>query len=306
MEKNPNVLSHPAGKLAPYAQPSVARWLGRAAIDWAIVIADLWAVRRWNHPIGYFLGMIVLATRQHAISILGHDGAHFAISKKRAINDTLASLVAMWPLGSGLDGYRKFHFLHHAVTGTDKDPELIHKRWAAPEWALPMTRGRMARYLAKDVLGLAIVDIYRVIRIVKPASLRDKLGPAIWWGCALLIMWRAGGLWIAAVWFGTMVSSFWAIFRLRMWTEHTGTSGTHRTSSRWWERAIFVPHNTWCHYEHHRWPSIPCWNLPRLRPLDTEVPVISIGELWRRYPQMPPMPFGIPEKGDTARRRRAA
>jgi fatty acid desaturase len=288
------VLSHPAGKLAPYAKPSVWRWLVRAAIDWAVIALDLWGVRRWNHPVGYFLGLIVLASRQHALSILGHDGAHFGISKRRKVNDSLASLLAMWPLGSGLDGYRKFHFLHHAATGTDKDPELTHKRWAAPQWSLPMTRGRMGRYLIRDLMGFAVIDIIRIIRIVKPASRRDQLGPMLWWTVALAVLFLTGQLWIAAMWFGATISAFWAIFRLRMWTEHTGTSATHRTSAQWWERALFVPHNTWCHYEHHRWPSIPCWNLPQLRRLDTNVPVISIAQLWREYPTYPAMPYGVP------------
>jgi fatty acid desaturase len=90
-------------------------------------------------------------------------------------------------------------------------------------------------------------------------------------------------LWILLIWYAASLTAFWAVFRLRMWTEHVGTRETYRVSVSWWQRALYLPHNTWYHYEHHRWPSIPYWNLPRARALDRSEPVIPLNKLLASY-----------------------
>ena len=42
---------------------------------------------------------------------------------------------------------------------------------------------------------------------------------------------------------------------------------------------MFAPHFVWAHYEHHRWPVIPCHRLLDARTTDTSVPVLSFSEL---------------------------
>ena len=55
---------------------------------------------------------------------------------------------------------------------------------------------------------------------------------------------------------------------------------------------LFAPHNVWYHYEHHRWASIPFYNLPAARKLDTSVPVMTLTELYQFYAQAPPSKSG--------------
>jgi hypothetical protein len=98
------------------------------------------------------------------------------------------------------------------------------------------------------------------------------------------------GYWpVIALWFGALATSYWAFFHLRMWIEHVGTDGTHRVYLSWWQRLLFAPHNTWYHYEHHRWPSVPCHLLPRARLLDQTVPIVTWSELLRHYRLAPPV-----------------
>lgn len=283
----------PPGILA-LVKPSYFEWSRRVALNWLEIAVTLALANVVNQIWFYVVAILVLATRQHALAIMGHDAAHFTASRNRTINDWLACLFVFWPLGMGLDGYRKFHFAHHKWTGTPNDPELVHKRWAGREWETPITIARLTGYVAKDLAGFAVRDIFRLIQIVKPVSLRDKLGPLGWWTAALIAMYATGTLWMALLWWVSINTAYWAIFRLRMMTEHVGTASTHRVSASWWQRLVFMPHYTWCHYEHHRWPSIPCWNLSDARALDTDAPVIPVSTLWKTFKDLPYMPHGVP------------
>ncbi len=284
-------------------QPQLSRWLVRVLRNWVeigIVVGGMaWA----KHPVFYLLGIWVLATRQHALAIMGHDGAHYSASTNRAVNDWLSCLLTFWPMGMGIGGYRKFHFLHHSVTGKPDDPELIHKRWASPEWSTPITRPRILYYLMRDLLGFGVRDIYRVIRIVRPATVSDWLGPLIWWSVALCGLYKINALWIAAAWLASLYSAYWAVFRIRMWTEHTGTTETHRVSASFWQKVIFLPHNTWCHYEHHRYPAVPCWNLPIVRNLEPAPPSITVMKLLSDYANYPTTSYGLPQLSDSGSRK---
>jgi len=49
----------------------------------------------------------------------------------------------------------------------------------------------------------------------------------------------------------------------------------HRIHAPWYLRFWLLPHNTWYHYEHHHFPQVPCWNLPKVRALVGPVPEIQ-------------------------------
>lgn len=270
-------------ELAVLARASFAEWGGRVAVNWIEIAAIYSVAAHFDHLLGYLVAVLLLGTRQHALAILGHDGAHRSASHNRKFNDLATSILVLWPLGVGLDGYRRFHFLHHRWSGGKEDPELQHKGCAPDEWARPLSRRRMAWLIARDLCGVAIRDIFRLIKIVKPVSLADRVGPLLWWTSAILLAYRFGALWAIAVWWLATISSYWAVFRMRAWTEHFDTANTYRISATWWQKALFLPHNTWCHFEHHKWPGVPCWNLAKARKLDTVTPIVPVGELLQSF-----------------------
>lgn len=278
--------------IARLSAPSLRTWMARVLFDWGCVALLFAILARWPHPIFFVVGVILLGSRQHAISFLGHDAAHFRICRNRWWNDLLGGIFASWPMAVGLGGYRKFHFLHHATLGTPADPELVQRAWASPQWDLPRSRWQVGLDILRDLTGMAASDIFCFARLMKPTNRWDLFGPVVWWSVALALLAWAGMLWIAGLWFFSLISAYWAVFRLRMWCEHIGTDSTHRVSARWWEKALYQPHNAWCHYEHHRWPSVPCWNLPVLRALETETPVLTTAELWRKLESSPVMANG--------------
>jgi fatty acid desaturase len=271
-------------------RPEFRRWFLPVLTEWALAalilaaaaLADSW----WVWP----PAVLLLGTRQHALSILGHDAAHFLASPRRRLNDRAAELLCFWPLMAGLTAYRRFHFRHHAFLGTPEDPEREHLRgWSRPHFDPPKSRRRFARYVLGDLVGLGLVEVYRAVKLVgRDATTRDRVGPVLWWlsaGGALVAL----GLWpVVLAWFAALGTSFWMCFRLRIWTEHCGTDGTHKVTASWPWRAFVCPRNTWCHAEHHANPGIPFWALPAARTGDA----VTVGELFRRHGMEPQPPAG--------------
>jgi fatty acid desaturase len=278
--------------LARLRRPGKYRWLAGVTLDWAVIVVALLAAAWIRRPGAYLLTMLVVGNRQHALAIIGHDGAHRSVCRARFANDALTCLLCFWPLGLGLDGYRKHHYTHHRHTGTATDPELHYKGWGAPQWDLPTSRGRFAALLVRDLLGLSPQSLLNLRRTIPALSVRDVVGPVLWWAVALTLLFRAGHAWVALLWAGSLATSYWATFRVRVWTEHMGTGGTHRISATWWQRLLFAPHNTWCHWEHHRWPSLPSASLPAARALDPRPEAIPLCQLFLAYRQSPRVPSG--------------
>ncbi|HVA51216.1 MAG TPA: fatty acid desaturase [Pirellulales bacterium] len=231
-------------------------WLRAAAADWSVILASLAAAHVIDRWPGYVVAWLIVGNRQHALSLLGHDGAHRLICRDRAANDWLTCLLSFWPLWTDLEPYRRFHFAHHRHVGTVDDPETGWKG-IAPGDDPPLTAMNVVRWFLLDLIGLGAIESGWYFKHYRPSP----LGPALFWsGIAFAAYW-CGLLWAVLLWHAAFLTSFWAFFRLRAYTEHWGTTGTHRCRPRWWQRA-FLPHNTWAHFEHHERPDLPFWALP--------------------------------------------
>src|SRR5262249_34876167 len=123
------------------------------------------------------------------------------------------------------------------------------------------------------------------------------------WGSIVLLLAATGYLWCLAVWFISLNTIQWAVFRVRTWTEHSGLGmgQTHRLRATWWERFVFLPTNTWCHYEHHESAATPFYLLPALRErLEHSPKPISLGELFDLFGAMPACATGEVPSGRPA------
>ena len=234
-------------------------WSISVAVNWFAIAAAISLAYHFDHLAGYALAVLIVGTRQHALAVLGHDGAHLHVTGNRRINDAVTSFFCFWPLGVGLHGWRKFHFNHHRTVGTAADPELAIKRKYPGRWS-PETN--QWRQFFADLLGFSALETTMLISLAKPARLSDVLGPvalilAGWTALLLWADWRA-----LAIWHVAFVTSFWAVFRLRAFTEHVGTTSTHRLSEPpLWKKLLYLPENTWLHWEHHKWPAVPTRHL---------------------------------------------
>lgn len=219
-------------------------WLYRVGVNWAVVVAAmglaLWSW--WLVPVAWF----AIATRQHALSILGHDGAHGHICARSWWNDALANVFCLWPINADVRSYRTMHFAHHRLLGTAADPERdLHALSSDP---------RRARRFMLDMLGGGLREVIAAAATVRPS-------PAVYVGNAVMaLLFVAMGAWLVPVlWWVSLATAYWAIFRLRVYTEHVGApGGTHRQKRPpLWQRLVYLPELTWLHWEHHRSPGTP-------------------------------------------------
>jgi fatty acid desaturase len=98
-----------------------------------------------------------------------------------------------------------------------------------------------------------------------------------------------GMTWVFRLWVWSIAAGFRAVFRVRTWTENVavpanGKETSHRFSAGWLTRFLFFPHNTYCHYEHHKWPQVRYYNLPALRGLDEAKPETPFLDLFPTVP----------------------
>lgn len=261
--------------------PNLGRWLFLALINWAEIILTFVIAHKLNHPAGYVLTWIILGTRLHALALLGHEGIHRCISKNIALNNFLANIFCALPLQQTLNWFTKFHTDHHKHLQEENDPEIHFRALTPNRWSLPLTKTKRMKLLLLDLSGIGVWESANVLRhTFKGLGFLDLAIPVAFWASFWFIFWKLNLLWVPFMWGVVLLTSYWAMFRQRALVEHLGTDDTHRTYATPFERFFFLPHNCWYHYEHHKWQGIPCWNLPAARKLDTEVPVITLPELF--------------------------
>lgn len=277
-------------------QPSLWRWSVRVAADWLLIVVPMLIAGLTHHWAAYILAVITTGIGQHRIALMAHEGTHRQICRNKTLNDFLTGFFCLWPFGNPVGGYRRFHFIHHRHLNTDEDCELHQKARSAPAWDLPATRWTVLKYVLQDVCLLHVAELGRLSRRVRPGtSWTDGSLPNLWLLCAAGSLIWFGQWWVIVVWYLGTAMVFWPIFRLRVWTEHVGTDEAHRIRAPWHVRFWLLSHNTWCHYEHHYYPQVPCWNLPRIRELMGDSPeIVTLSALLRTFENAPPISSGAP------------
>ncbi len=272
--------------IADLSKPNTVRFVLAAFGDWAVIVATLVCAAELDHPFGYALALFPLGSRQQGLGALFHDAAHGLVSRRRWLNDGLGSVLAAWPLGLTLGGYRRYHFAHHKLLGTEGDPEISHKR-AMKQWELPASPFKVTRDFLSDLVLGGLPHLVVAGRLTRPVRLAETLGFLLFWSLIALVAWSFDAIWVPVLFVAAIATVFWSGVRLRIWTEHLGTRDTHRIGLPSWVAWLVMPHNIGMHWEHHHYPGVPFFNLPRLRRLLTEEagypPVLPLAALLRAF-----------------------
>lgn len=235
----------------------------------------------------YICAVAVIASRQHALMVMTHEGIHKRLARHLWFNDWLARFAAGFPVFISLAKWRFLHLYHHQYTHTADDPDrAIFARY-------PLESQKFVRLLLRDVCGLNVLSTLKYfidlpfgmkdfnrrflgeVREVQYRQVADMAQFALFWSVVI-----AGGIWF---WGGTAAIRFvlyWVIpyctftqvfFRLRGAIEHgnvpdpqspyqqTRTYLIHPVLS-----FFFAPKQVNYHLEHHLYPSVPFYNLPLL------------------------------------------
>ena len=254
-------------------QAILVEWLGIAA---AIALCEAF----W-HPILYIFVVIWIGARQHALTVLGHDAAHFRLFPTRVWNDRIGNWAVMWPVFLAADGYRHYHGEHHRFTGTPADGNRIiwrtHDRAGelTAEWTFPKTRAGLVMTILRR--AALLTGLFWILRgFVAAIILRRSWGHLVfrmsYYGIIIGTIAALGAMrGFLLYWIVPYCTAHIAYQYIRLICEHSAVHSddpayavTRTTLARRWERWIIVPRNIHYHIEHHWYPSVPFYNLPAL------------------------------------------
>jgi fatty acid desaturase len=251
------------------------RALRDVALDGAVIVLAAWIADMMGHPLTYLLAVILIGVRFHALAILMHDATHYRLFQNRRWNDVAGELLA-WPLLLTLHGYRTNHFAHHRDLNTDRDPDWARKK-TDPFFALPQDRTGVTLLLLKGLCGLRFLTEARNVaraKQLRQVPRRLKICRAVFYTAVLAAAayWQVWPL-LLKYWIVPAMTTFTLVIYVRSLAEHHGgtmvydgdmLSGSRHLDATWWEKWLLAPHNVHYHVDHHLYPSVPYYNLPRL------------------------------------------
>lgn len=274
---------------------------GRAALgitrQWVVIMAAAVAAVWWAEWYGYLLAIITIATRQHALAVLMHDGAHRSLFGRRRVNDLVSDLFLAFPLFVSTTLYRRHHLDHHRYLNTEQDPDLDNT-------ALAHTSKDWIRLFAGDLTGINLVKtvdtlnqfsllpVLRGDRAVAKAMGRGRRNLFLGYLAAIVAVLIITGGWLVylLLWIVPMLTALSLILRLRAVAEHVGcdsdggVGGTRTVLPILAERMLFSPCRINYHLAHHLYPSVPFYNLHLLhRKLMTHKEVRGRAHISRSY-----------------------
>jgi len=289
-----------AAELAPLTELSDWRSLaGVAQTVGVIALAIAFGVWAWPSP-WIALSIVVVGVQQHALFILAHEAAHYRLFRQRALNDAVGRAIGMAGAIS-MCTYRVIHRLHHNNLYTEEDPDTaIHGGY-------PRGTAYLWKKLAQDLVGWNAWKTFAYFfgapalndQTQRAARPLDDTSPQLrrsarndrWFvvafqvlaplACFVLGGWR-GLAQYAAFWLVPMLTVLQPILRLRAICEHGATTDfssplTAARSNRArgsvlnvLGRALLFPHHVNYHLEHHLYPAVPHYHLPRLHRLLAE------------------------------------
>ena len=239
--------------------------------EWSILAAAGVVALRWWTPATIAIAVVVIATRQHALLVLYHDGVHKLVARGRRVNDFVVNLAVGAPMLLPIHLYRALHLTHHRHLGTPRDPERTLLYRNQPWNYRPLRTAAFLRQLGGDLLlWNALGTTWRYVRgqraLPRGTWSVEWLAPlavwaALWTTAALMAPSLAGRA--ALLWFVPYLTLTQLLNKLRSFGEHASPDA-HDLSYSWAAgplgRLTVWPYNINFHREHHAHARVP-WDL---------------------------------------------
>jgi fatty acid desaturase len=247
------------------------------AMDWAIVFATIVISHRLANPVVYIVALLIIGSRQHALLLLMHEATHWRLFNNKRLNDFVCEAVLTWPVLTSMRGFRYTHLAHHRRLNLSTDPDLLKKQ-EDPDWRFPLPRWRIVWSVAKQFTpGLGFWYVARVLRYVNAnaaasgQTTRYRLVRLGYYVVALsiIIYFHVLPLFLA-YWILPLFTCMIGFNKMRVLSEHppieraTAYGVICHYQLGLLERFLLAPKHCYYHIEHHSFPSVPFFNLPRL------------------------------------------
>jgi len=285
------------------------------AIAQTLLIAGAAFAVAWAHFEVWIVipAIVLIGTQQHALFVLAHDAAHYRLFESRRLNELCGRLFGALggiPVGS----YRVIHRLHHNNLYSEVDPDI------ALHGGYPRGRRYLLTKLLQDAAGInawkniayffgnpainaatnrAPRPLDDTSTALRAAARRDRLTVAAFHiavPLGLLVLGGPAALGkYLVLWIVPLLTVLQPILRVRAICEHGAVTDTSTplTAARTnvvgpFARLVLFPHHVNYHVEHHLFPAVPHYNLPRLHHELARRGVIGRSEMrpladtWRR------------------------
>ena len=243
--------------------------------EWILIIAIAYLCERYFYWPLYVFAVIFIGARLLALGLIMHESVHYLISKNKTLNDVVAELFCAWPLFISMRSYRIKHLAHHKWLNTDKDPDYVAK--TDDRWSFPISFKKFIKIVFTQISGLGVFETFRVMSSKQMKV--DKPKTPLWYHISRIsfyviiistFIYFDKGFLLLKYWIVPFAT--WTQFanRLRRIAEHSGIEGKHlamqtrTTKHSYLMRLLLVPKNISYHCEHHLYPGIPCYHLPKV------------------------------------------
>jgi fatty acid desaturase len=153
--------------------------------------------------------------------------------------------------------------------------EKIGKHWEPP---FTITRG--LKLWGLSLVGGNLKDQFIMASNMPKGNSREKILLGLFTLLMFLTAYEFNQFAILGLWFYSLISTNLSTFRIETWFEHSlDTANTNRYQLPNIFFRPIVPHNIWIHYEHHKSPSIPFYNLAMARELDSSQKIMTFEEM---------------------------
>ena len=239
------------------------------------------------------LGILLIGARQYGLLILLHDASHGLLHPKRHLNDSLALWLIAAPCGSSFVNSRSTHLMHHRFLGhLKRDPDYF--LYSSGEPVPKQNFKQVLSHFGKLLFGGQIVhtffgnmrarseglskDIYLKLKALIPVVMMQGLVFYIF-----LIFDQP--LEYLYLWVLPLVSVAVLLNGIRVFCDHSVPVGSSADpelllisyQSNPVEIFFLSPFHMNYHAEHHFFPFVPHYNLPKLRALLKQNP-----DYWNR------------------------
>ena len=245
-------------------------------LDWGLIVFGLSIFYYYPSALTFISAVVLIGSRQFALAVLVHDGAHNLLFSNLKVNDFFSQWLCAYPIFQDNRVYRPYHLKHHRFTETEDDPDLA---LSAP---FPITKISFFRKVLRDLTGITGFRRYSqaLISILKTDgdNLPDRL-KGIWFkihgflitniliflAISFFFHWSLYFL----LWWLPAFTYYSLIIRIRNIAEHCVTSGstdldnTRTTLTNPIVRFLMAPHRVNYHLEHHLFMMCPWYNLPK-------------------------------------------
>jgi len=266
--------------------PDGRHWFAAIALEWIIIAAAIFACIELKQWWLWVIAFFVIGTRQHALGVLAHEGAHHLVARSLFWNDLISNYLAAYPLTFTVEGFRSTHLKHHWYLETPDDPSKVTIDHHPNEWTFPMSGSKVIGMVIKDLTALSqkssaslikyLWDIpggrtKHIVRLLTLHGLFIGVGIVLGHPFVYVLLWLLP-LFTVAV----------ACYRIRSIAEHSAIGpqegryartsvdsliATRTTLSNPVLQFIFAPYNISYHVEHHLYSGVSVFRLPEVHKL---------------------------------------